>query len=78
MTQQDDTANPGRPTDRPLWFGTWHGCSGTFLGESYIDVPKHCPTHGGPLMAEPAAVTGFVQQVTFGTTHLDHLPAGED
>lgn len=70
MTQRNESTD--QETGQ-IWFGTWYGCSGTFLGESYIEVPKRCPTHGGPLMAEPDFVAGLDSQVQLGTVHLDYL-----
>jgi hypothetical protein len=68
MTQQNETTDQAI---RPVWFGTWFGCSGTYLGETYIEVPKRCPQHGGRLMAEPDVVQ-MAHQVNFGTVHLDY------
>jgi hypothetical protein len=72
MTQQQQQPYLQPHPGGEVWFGTWHGCSGTYLGESYIQVPKRCPQHGGPLMAEPDFVTGLADRVTFGTVHLDY------
>jgi hypothetical protein len=74
MTQQNESTDQATGQ---VWFGAWHGCSGTFLGETYIEVPKQCPTHGGPLMAEPDVVTGLADQVRSGTEHLDYAVDGE-